>query len=757
MSKRYLVTPVETISGAQLPSNGEVLGLLTYKLEVEKRSISVSENEVSHIVKEVWDRARIPIQRIDSVVRKMEKLRQEYVLVRKGKKHKRSSQRERENGFLMKMKDLFDVACVDALNKITNQEDKEFLIAQREPGRRGKIGGVDRRQAATEKRILKRKMSEAAYQSKVRLETVTLSETVDLDSSSSYSSTSSRSSTPNRSQIENPHCSTSTLTSTLVETGHSSTSHPIESKKEKRATKNIMTKGLATSLDRTKVSDRKAVYILTEAAHSLGHSTEELNINRSSIRRHRRGHRKCHSSSLKQSIKIEGPLLVHWDGKMMADLTSKKCIDRLPILVSGENGSQLLGVPKLPSGSGSNIAHNVVNAAQEWGLTNRIVGMSFDTTATNTGHHQGACIRIEQSLDKELLYFPCRHHILELVIKAVFSSVMGSTAGPDVPLFHRFQSNWELINQQQYVTGAEIEEISTLLLDVDREWIKRQLNLTVIRGDYKELMELTLIFIGEEPCRGVRFQRPGPMHHARWMSKVIYSLKVWMFQNQFSLTSKEEQGLRSICVFAARIYTKAWIKSPVASAAPYNDFTLLQDLNSYYTINKYVAEAALKKMLSHLWYLSEELVAMAFFDDNVPIDVKKRMQANINKEEDESDESPPKRPTLIPSTLAGCHLEDFVTPRTKSFFEKLHLRTDFLNTDIAQWREHPEYKSALTRVNSLCVTNDHSERSVALIKEYNRLLTHDEEQLQFLLQVVKEHRSQYPDERKKTLAHAGQQ
>ena len=87
----------------------------------------------------------------------------------------------------------------------------------------------------------------------------------------------------------------------------------------------------------------------------------------------------------------------------------------------------------------------------------------------------------------------------------------------------------------------------------------------------------------------------------------------------------------------------------------------------------------------------------------------------------------------------------------------MHLRTGFLDQDITQWQGNPEYQSALTRLNSLCVTNDHSERGVALIKEYNRLLTHDEEQLHFRLQVVQDHRNQYPDERKKTLAQTGQE
>ena len=48
--------------------------------------------------------------------------------------------------------------------------------------------------------------------------------------------------------------------------------------------------------------------------------------------------------------------------------------------------------------------------------------------------------------------------------------------------------------------------------------------------------------------------------------------------------------------------------------------------------------------------------------------------------------------------------------------------------------------------------NDHAERGVALIDEYNRTLTHDEEQLQFLLQIIACHRNEFPNHLKRTLA-----
>jgi len=49
--------------------------------------------------------------------------------------------------------------------------------------------------------------------------------------------------------------------------------------------------GLAAAIDRTKVSDRNAAYIIAAAAKSLGHSSSALAINKETIRRSRRNHR----------------------------------------------------------------------------------------------------------------------------------------------------------------------------------------------------------------------------------------------------------------------------------------------------------------------------------------------------------------------------------------------------------------------------------------------------------------------------------
>ncbi len=111
------------------------------------------------------------------------------------------------------------------------------------------------------------------------------------------------------------------------------------------------------------------------------------------------------------------------------------------------------------------------------------------------------------------------------------------------------------------------------------------------------------------------------MHHASWMSKVIYALKVWMFRGQFRSTPHEEKGLHEFCLFT--IYLKAWFTAPLAACAPRNDLQLLKDLQTYQDIHANVSKATSAKLGLHLWYLSEQLLGLAFFDRNVSAATKR--------------------------------------------------------------------------------------------------------------------------------------
>ena len=53
------------------------------------------------------------------------------------------------------------------------------------------------------------------------------------------------------------------------------------------------------------------------------------------------------------------------------------------------------------------------------------------------------------------------------------------------------------------------------------------------RDDYRELLELTMIFLGGIPKKGILLCIERAVSHARWMAKVIYVFKIYLFQDQF--------------------------------------------------------------------------------------------------------------------------------------------------------------------------------------------------------------------------------
>ena len=112
---------------------------------------------------------------------------------------------------------------------------------------------------------------------------------------------------------------------------------------------------------------------------------------------------------------------------------------------------------------------------------------------------------------------------------------------------------------------------------------------------------------------------------------------------------------------------------------------------------------------------------------------------------------PPKRISLDQSKIPDLRLRDLVTKDTRLFFEILTIPDSFLEADPETWVTNTDYLQAEAVVRGLRVVNDTAERGVALLQEYNALLTKDEEQTQFVLQVVKEHRKLYPDSNKATL------
>lgn len=258
--------------------------------------------------------------------------------------------------------------------------------------------------------------------------------------------------------------------------------------------------------------------------------------------------------------------------------------------------------------------------------------------------------------------------------------------------------------------------------------------------------------MGEVPPQGISFKTPGAHHHARWLSKAIYCLKIYLFKSQFKLAKVELPKLTQICIFIVDVYIKGWYNAPISIYAPYQDFMFLNCLLDFKRINVKFSEAASTKFLRHLWYLSEDLVALSFFDERIPSTIKTKMVQAITNQLSATGNTRKlclKQDDL--KSFGSKDISDFITQKSMILFENFGLSTSFLDLPVDQWEFDDGYQASLETVRSIKVVNDIAERAVALIDKYNDSLTCDEEQKQFLLQVVAEHRKKYPNCNKRNL------
>ena len=418
-SDLYLIgQPIDHISENKLPSVGDVLRRL-FSLTMRQNSLREACNLVSDEICSIWCKANIPTKAKPNIVTKIMKLHGKYRSVQKSKGKKSESQTKSENTFKESLNYLFDIAHNDALQLMKVEEDRLFLTAQRDSCRRGYIGTVDRKALARD--VRKRKRDEKLEKQKKREEIrkMEMSIVAEFSSSSDFESAG---------YINDPHDSDGSIVFKLKP----SSSGQCQKKR-------IVTPDLAMALDRGKISDRSAFMVLASTVNALGGDVDDVVLSRSTLQRERTALRKKIAEDIKQSFATDVPMTVHWDGKILEDITGCKKTERLPILVSAEGNSKLLAVPKLCSGKGIDIANAVIESLQDWNLENSVQATCFDTTASNTGNKQGACNIIESKLGRPLLQLACRHHINEIIISDVFDKGLGAPAGPEIQLFKRFQ------------------------------------------------------------------------------------------------------------------------------------------------------------------------------------------------------------------------------------------------------------------------------------------------------------------------------
>src|SRR6218665_1381253 len=238
------------------------------------------------------------------------------------------------------------------------------------------------------------------------------------------------------------------------------------------------------------------MFVVGAIAQALGVDLDDVALSRNTIPRARHETRSVVASEIRATFTVDSPVLLHWDGKLLPDISgSKEVVDRVAILVTSGHLEQLPAVPKIGCGTGQQQCDACLCALDDWQLRSKVRGLVFDTNSSNTGLNLGACTLIEKALIKrELIWIACRYHVYEIMLSAVFSATVATTSGPEVGVFKRFQKKWPYISKSSFHITRD-DDFAGMPLGLRQEMISfytSAIRDSNPREDYRELLQLCL-------------------------------------------------------------------------------------------------------------------------------------------------------------------------------------------------------------------------------------------------------------------------
>ena len=395
---------------------------------------------------------------------------------------------------------------------------------------------------------------------------------------------------------------------------------------------------------RNKMNPTSLSNIMTALIQSCNGDTSAVNLSYSQTEKYMKKSSANICTTIQKSWVKPSQAFLHWDGKTMDALDKMGKEERLPVLVSGIGGVKLLGVPILKKlkeklKKGTQIAEASVDLLNQWECKDNIVGLVFDTTASNTGQLSAACVSLQKLLEKPMLWCACRHHVGEVVINSVWQELdIEKSSGKKPIMFGKFKEMWndiykpnELVQNLYFPLDSQD---TTEIMDVYNNFD----NHNFARNDYKELLDLCRFYLGALRSN-FKIQKPGAIHHARWMGKLLSSFKIVILAKEISsklpkdtiFTVGQLEKLERFVQFAVLVYIPWWLTSPIPQDAPQNDFIFVKKSLSY--PDKICSDAAVSALQRHMWYLTEELVPLSLFANNVNDATKSKIAEKLLHED----------------------------------------------------------------------------------------------------------------------------
>ncbi|GBN89980.1 hypothetical protein AVEN_185654-1 [Araneus ventricosus] len=106
-----------------------------------------------------------------------------------------------------------------------------------------------------------------------------------------------------------------------------------------------------------------------------------------------------------------------------------------------------------------------------------------------------------------MLFFACRHHVYELVLKAVFEvKIKQVTTIPDIPFFKKLKDNGKNIDLTKMQCYRETLELFRTVPELENlfDFYRAELKNFMVRVWYRELIELSIVFLGGDAEKNLK-------------------------------------------------------------------------------------------------------------------------------------------------------------------------------------------------------------------------------------------------------------
>lgn len=471
----------------------------------------------------------------------------------------------------------------------------------------------------------------------------------------------------------------------------------------------------------TNASYRTSEALLNIGIELVGQSPKNYSTSKSSLWSQCTTYKEHAKNQILQRLRnSDFNVVIQFDCKRFPKLNARHIghEERMVVLCHSEICDVPLCLTILNNHSGKECSAAVIKAIEENSLEDRTVGLVFDTEAVNTGRFNGAVILIENHFKAEFFNLPCRHHIYEIVQRAIWENVFGKTTGPTTTAeFTPLIENWEHIKENNLEFDPADEAIFQKSEELWQMFDEAKIVLQIhaknpqVRHDYAELNDLALKFLGIKTKYD--FRVPGATNNARWMFKIIYAFKTYLFRKFLGLDQDVVKKLERFCLFMSIVFIKFWNRCTIAVDAAYNDLQFIKEMDQYLDIDRSIASAALNAFKRHLSYLSDELILLSLFSDKVSDEEKDIMNLMIVRN--------PRVPDRTANSIQykdeinevqHLHLHNFINLRSFFLFSRLRIDDNFLDLAAADWPNDVSYQNAKKQVDLITVVNDGSERAL---------------------------------------------